>query len=253
MRATEAGHWYTRSGEPTYTVKSAKGEDRPTTLRDARKLDLVPSVTTILGLIAKPGLERWKQEQTLLSALTLPRINGESEADWLDRVIQDSKETGRKAADRGTEIHAAIQAHYEDQFVSDEFAPYVDAAVGAIASEFNDWNWIAEKSFAHEFGFGGKVDLHVPASGGFDGFVVDIKTKDFGPDDKITGFDEHCMQLAAYRKGLGMPDARCANVFISRSQPGVAKVVQWSQEELHNGWLMFTRLLEFWQIKNDHK
>ena len=259
MRATESGHWYTRQGEPRYTVKSAKGEDRATTLRDARKLDLIPSVTTIIGVAAKPGLERWKQEQVLLSALTLPRKEGESESDWLDRVIDDSKETGRAAADFGTEIHASIQGHFEGQSVAYEHQLYVEAAVNALTETFGDCKWIAEKSFGHLMGFGGKVDLHVPArpSGRrpetMSGFVVDIKTKEFGPDDKVSGFDDHLMQLAAYRMGLHMGSARCANVFVSRNHPGLARVVEWSADDLRRGWQMFVSLLEFWQTKNNYE
>ena len=257
MRATESGHWYTREGEPCYTVKSSKGIDRPTTLRDARKLDLVPSVTTILGVAAKPGLERWKQEQILLSALTLPRNEGESESDWLDRVIDDSKETGRKAADRGTEIHAAIQAHFEGQSYDSEFQPYVTAAEKALSGAFNDWEWTCEKPFAHTLGYGGKCDLHVPSVwteiGRLGGLVVDIKTKDFGPEDKVEGYDEHLMQLAAYAMGLKEPEARCANLFISRSHPGVATLIEWTKDDIYRGWQMFTRLLEFYQLKNNYR
>jgi hypothetical protein len=62
-RSAEAVHWYRQDGGPQYTVKAKDGSDRPTTLRDARKLNLVPSVTTILKIAAKPGLEAWKQEQ----------------------------------------------------------------------------------------------------------------------------------------------------------------------------------------------
>jgi hypothetical protein len=242
----ESTHWYTRSGEPAYTVKSAKGEDRPTTLRDARKLDLVPSVTTILGVAAKPGLEIWKQNQVLLAALTLPKDESESEADWVNRILEDSKAQGRDAADFGTRIHGAIQSYYEERHFDEAFRPYVESAVLAIQNHFNDWEWIAEQSFAHELGFGGKCDLHVPER-----FVVDIKTKDFGPDDKVTGFDEHLLQLAAYRVGLGASAARCANVFVSRNNPGLAQVVEWDQDDLDRGWQMFVRLLEFYQIKNN--
>ena len=256
MRASESTHWYTREGSPAYTVIGANGKERNTTLRDARKDNLVPSVTTILGVTAKPGLEAWKQNQLLLAALTLPRGDGEAEADWIERVFQDSKETGRQAADRGTEIHAAIQAHFEGKEVTSEFQPFVDGAVMVIKSYFNDWEWLAEKSFAHE-GFGGKCDLFVPPSPNpshlHDGFVVDIKTKDFGPDDKVAAFDDHLLQLAAYRVGLGAQRARCANVFVSRNHPGLAHVVEWSQEDLDRGWQMFHRLLEFWQIKNNHR
>src|SRR5690349_12080652 len=41
----KSAHWYTRSGEPMYTVTAKDGSQRKTDLRDARKLGLVPSVT----------------------------------------------------------------------------------------------------------------------------------------------------------------------------------------------------------------
>lgn len=251
--AKESGHWYTREGEPAYTVKSAKGEDRPTTLRDARKHNLVPSVTTILNVYAKPGLEIWKQKQVLMSALTLGRNEGETDEDWMARIINDSKEIGREAADLGTAIHAAIQGFYEGTPISHEFVEIVHAADKVIKGHFNDWEWIAEHSFSHELGFAGKCDLYIPASEKMPGFLIDIKTKDFGPDDKITPSEDHLMQLSAYRVGLGMQRAKCANVYVSRSQPGVVRLIEWSQEDLDRGWQMFLRLLEFWQLKTGHK
>ena len=244
---SEAGHWYDRSGNPAYTVIGKNGKERNTTLRDAREHDLVPSVTTILKVAASPGLERWKQEQVLMAALTLPRQEGETESDWMTRIMEDSKETGRKAADRGTEIHAAIEMHYRGRQVDPEFLPYVEGFKRAINAHFNDWEWVSEKSFCNTLGYGGKVDMHTT------GIVVDIKTKEFGPDDEIKGYDEHRMQLAAYRMGLSMPTARCANVFVSRSHPGLVHVLEWDQEELDQAWQMFAMLLRFWQIKNRHQ
>jgi uncharacterized protein Usg len=61
------------------------------------------------------------------------------------------------------------------------------------------------------------------------------------------------MQLAAYRVGLGLPTAVCANVFVSATQPGLVAIKEWSQEDLARGWEMFQSLLKFWQIKNQHK
>ena len=49
VRASESSHWYTREGAPKYTVEAKNGNPRNTTLADARKLNLVPSVTTIIG------------------------------------------------------------------------------------------------------------------------------------------------------------------------------------------------------------
>ena len=108
-RASESNHWYTRDGVPMYTVEAAKGGQRATTLRDARKLNLVPSVTTILNVAAKPALTNWLQQQVLLAALTLPRRPDEPEKEYIDRIISDSKEQGRSAADAGTDIHPSIQ------------------------------------------------------------------------------------------------------------------------------------------------
>jgi hypothetical protein len=248
----ESGHWYTREGDPAYTVIGANGKERNTTLRDARKDNLVPSVTTILKVAAAPGLEAWKQNQVLLAALTLPRNEGESESDWIDRVMQDSRETGRKAAERGTEIHAAIQQAFDGEVYGDEYARFIEGADMAITEHFGQHDWVCELSFAHSLGFGGKVDMHTKGSDGT-GIVVDIKTKDFGPDDDIKGFDEQLMQLAAYRMGLGLPKARCANVFVSRTHPGLAHVIEWSEEELEKGRKMFNRLLSYWQIKNNYQ
>jgi hypothetical protein len=61
------------------------------------------------------------------------------------------------------------------------------------------------------------------------------------------------MQLSAYRVGLGLPKAECANVFVSVTEPGLVVIKEWSQEELERGWTMFSSLLAYWQAKNNHK
>jgi hypothetical protein len=243
-RNTEAGHWYTRSGEPMYTVQGANGLQRNTTLRDARKLDLVPSVTTILNVAAKPALTTWLQQQVLLAALTLPRRPDEPEKDYLDRIINDSKEQGRSAADAGTDIHASIQNFYETGSDA-RHSLHIKAVHQALSDHFQRREWKCEDSFCHPLGFGGKVDLWTPA-----GIVVDIKTKEFYDPSKVVGYDEHLMQLAAYRMGLKMPAARCANIFVSRTKAGLVKIVEWSEDDLKRGWLMFQSLFNFWQLKN---
>lgn len=250
-RASEANHWYTREGHPMYTVASAKGGQRATTLRDARKLNLVPSVTTVLNVAAKPGLIQWMQKQILLAALTLPKMSDEPEETFIARIIEDSKEQGRAAADAGTDIHAAIQGFYEGQVI-DRHQEHVSGCIKALEEHFGRHGWISERAFAHEHGFGGKCDLHTPETSEHKGIVADIKTKEFSDPSKVEGYDEHLMQLAAYRVGLGIPFARCANVFVSRSVPGLTKIVEWSPEDLDRGWKMFCSLLNFWQLKNQH-
>jgi hypothetical protein len=253
MHPSESGHFYEPgTGAPRYTIIGANGKERNTTLRDARKFGWYPSVTTIQKCAAAPGLERWRQQQVLLAALTLPRKPGEPENDWLDRVIQDSQEQGRKAADRGTRIHAAIQGHFEGQAPEPEMWPHVQGAVKALEQAFgkNDF-WIPEQSFAHEAGFGGKVDLHYTTARRV-GVVVDVKTKEFDNVGQVKGWDDHAIQLAAYAKGLGLDTVACGNLFVSASVPGLATLILWSEEEIARGWTMFQSLLAYWQAKQNY-
>jgi hypothetical protein len=232
-------HWYARDGAPRYTVIGTNGKERATTLRDAKKLDLVPSVTTVLSVAAKPGLINWMQEQMLLAALTLPRKEGEPEADWLARVKEDGKAQAKAAADRGTDMHNQI----EDVFNGKQSAMFAHKVYDAVNAEFGQPQWITEQSFACQLGFGGKVDLWSPA-----GIVIDFKTKD-KVDDKTDVYDEHAMQLAAYRIGLNVPSAICANVFVDMD--GNVKIIRHEEAEIKKASDMFMALLSFYRIKNN--
>jgi len=249
-RPSESQHWYTKDGAPQYTVKARDGSDRATTLRDARKLGLVPSVTSIIKCAASPGLEAWKLQQMMLASMTLPRADGEPEDVFIQRVIADSKEQARMAAERGSDVHAALETFYETGIMAASYAEHQAGVDEAVIKAFGDRHWAVEKSFAHERGFGGKIDLHTRDN---EGVVIDFKTKEFtqATMDKVAGYDEHCMQLAAYRMGLNLPAARCANVFVSVTEPGLVKVVEWTPEELERGWKMFEALLVYWYAKSN--
>lgn len=246
VRPAEAGHWYWPDGSPAYTIVGANGKERPTDLRDARKLGLLPSVTTIIRAAANPGLEAWKQRQVMLAALTLPRNADEDEAAFVERILADSKEEASRAADRGTQIHAAVQAAYEGQPVPEEHRATVDVVRSVIREHFGEEPHEVERSFAHPAGFGGKVDLHGPS------YVVDVKTKAFTAGDKVAAYDEHRMQLAAYRVGLDHPTARLANVFVSTLEPGLVRVVEHTEAQAAQGWAMFWALLQYWQARTGH-
>jgi hypothetical protein len=253
-RSAESVHWYREDGAPQYTVKAKDGSNRPTTLRDARKMNLVPSVTTILKVAAKPALEAWKMEQMLLAALTLPRTPQESEQAFISRVVADSKETGKQAAEAGTRIHESVEKWFKgNKEVEHKFlASAVDEHIFQHFKTNPHQEWRVERSFASQMGFGGKIDLFCdPDQDAPTGIVIDIKTKDFYQGDKVDAYDEHLMQLSAYRYGLGLPHARCANVFVSRASLGLVKIIEWSESDLERGWEMFKCLLNFWKLKNN--
>ena len=231
-------HWYDKEGNPAYTIIGVNGKERATTLRDAKKHGYVPSVTTILGLLHKPGLETWKLQNMLLAALTLPREDGESETDWIERVMQDSKATGKEAMDRGSRMHDVLEQFYKSK-TTQIWPSYCIEIDRALETHFGTQNWIPEKSFIHSMGFGGKVDLHAP------GIVVDFKSKE-GSLDSVKAYDEQIMQLAAYRNGLNMPNARCVNVYFTES--GDVKLIEHSEEDLTNAFNCFMYLLGYFKL-----
>jgi hypothetical protein len=240
---SESGHWYDLEGNPAYTIIGKNGKERNTTVADARKLNLVPSVTTILNIASKPGLNVWLQQQVLYAALTLPRSEEESEEEWLVRVMSDARSTGRNAADRGTRMHGVLECFYSS--LEPTIWPiYVIETDRAVREYFGERNWTPETSAASKLGFGGKVDLWTKDG---EGIVVDFKTKE-GSLDKVAAYHEHEMQLAAYRQLLGVPNARCANVFLN--DRGDVKIIEHDQDDLADAFECFKCLLKFYQLKN---
>ena len=241
---SETGHWYTRTGEPAYQQVTKGGALRGTDLRDARKYGLVPSVTTVLSVLAKPALEAWKVRQGILAALTLPRNPDEPDEAYLARVLADSKQQAFDAAEEGTRIHDACECAIKGLPYPTKYRLHVEGALAKLAEMFPGvTDWVAEASFAHESGYGGKVDLHSPSTG----IVADYKTTDErAGSTKRFHYDQH-YQLAAYQNGLGLPRSECANIFVSRTDPGVAFGHKWKASEIEAGWSVFSATLEVWK------
>jgi len=251
--ASDAGHWYTQSGEPMYTIIGKNGNARATTLRDARTLKLLPSVTSMLAILPKPALINWKMKNVLMSALTLTRLPDEPDEAYIARILADADEQARMAREKGTAIHGAIERFICGQSIEKEYTIYVRAAITALTEYLDVIPLLdqceAEKSFANtELLYGGKVDLHSRSLG----LIVDFKTKEFTEDTEKLAWDEQKIQLEAYRHGLGMPDdTRMLNVFISTSSPGLARVVEHLPEAKH--WETFQACLKLWQVLKGYK
>ena len=241
--ATEGGHFYYPDGKPAYTIQGKKGI-RPTTKKDAKKLGLYPSVTTIIAEASSYGLENYKINQAIEAALTLPRHEGENSADYIKRVRHDAKEHARIRAEEGTAIHAAIQAGFEGKRLSWEDRRYYTIAATEVKEKLGTQEWECEKSFAikvRDCGFGGKVDLHN------DIYLLDIKSKEGSLDD-IKLYDNHYMQISSYRAGLNLPNVSCGILFISTNK-NEAKLILADEADLTRGLGMFRALLEYWYSK----
>jgi len=253
------GHWYSKDGSPQHFITGANGKQRDSTLRDARKHGWYPSVTGILNTIAKPGLVNWMINQSVLAALTIPRIDDEPDDALIARIRKDGAEEGKRAAERGKEIHDDIEKLYLEE--SD--ASFVDGDLyllkhSEIAVEA--WKAISKYCGTNDFtpektvvgdGYGGKVDLHN------DDFVIDYKTKIItdeqwdkyqnGKDPRMA-YPEMCMQISAYDKALGGKPRRLVNVFVDRNIAGRVIINEWEV----NMYDRFQLLVKYWQLTKNY-
>jgi len=245
------GHWYTKEGEPKHFILGANGKERGTTLRDARKLDLVPSVTGIIDVLDKPGLNNWFQNKILYACLTVPRPEGISDNEFIKIVRQDASEEAEEAKLRGNVIHNCIEDMWNEKPAEEmDYEPDVMAiassAIADICNYCGESDFIPEMTVAGD-GYGGAIDLHN------DRFLIDWKTKDIDDVSKKMAYPNHAMQLAAYNRALGMGpkrdySRRCINVFIDRTEPGKVVIHEWKPEEIALAWEKFQLLLRYWQL-----
>jgi hypothetical protein len=244
VHAQENGHWYDKNGKEAHSYINKKGEEKPTTLRQARTEGLVPSVTSIIRLAAAPGLDAWKADQVIMAALSLPRVPDETDDEFVARIKLDAKEQAKKAAEKGTLIHAFVQTGFEGMIITGDDARirYYESARKTIhaALGFDDSAFDCEKSFARD-GYGGKVDLSR------DGIVIDIKSTT-KPLEGLKTWDEHSLQLSAYRHGLGMDDARCFILYI-HTETAESKLIELDSKELEKGFKMFVALKDYFYAK----
>ena len=244
-----ADHWYCgKTGAPRYTVIGKNGKERNTNIRDAREHGLVPSVTTINSMLSKSGLNQYFQRMAIEAALAHPKWEGETNEDYVKRLLELAKEDSRKAAERGTNIHDILDSYFSCDYLP-EWPLYVTRVKEHLDTTFGNRLWLSEKSFCHPEGYGGKCDLYSKADpiNNLPSIVIDFKTTEKTPGE-LTPYYEYTLQLAAYREALA-PGAICANVFVNGDTHEVAIKIH-PEQELKDGYEAFLSLLKVFKLKN---
>lgn len=247
-----SSHWYTKDGVPAYTMKKAKGDgERNTTLRDARKYNLLPSVTTLFGIMAKPGLDRWKLNKAITAALDTPRDDEEPDERYHSRILERSFEETSAAAELGTKIHDAIDAYFDGTPPPEDLAQYVDPTIEYLKT-LNLTDIRREEVVVNtDQGYAGRVDLL--ARYGNSNIIIDFKTKKTKEGVKVTPFDYQATQIAAYAMAAFGTLDHCvgANVYISTTEPGRIEKAVYSQDKLESEYELLTNIASIWRhLKN---
>lgn len=256
VRQEKGSHYYLKDGTPFYEIARKDGKGmRPVRITDAFKVGAYRSATNVLGILDKPGLDGWKQEQCVISALTLPRLDGENEHAFAERVMVDADEQSKKARDSGTRLHELCAGWLVSGriAVSDDEEEYSRASgnpsMAALLAPFQAWcqsnlNPVSgllmppeSVMINHEHAYAGRLDWPVRMADSSIA-IIDCKTQDVKRDDKDNPkpvfYDEWPMQLAAYSRSIFADGSypppmpwRLFSMVIDRNRPG-CYVKEWT-------------------------
>ena len=242
-------HWYEKAGEPRYEVMGKKGT-RPSTLRDARKYEWVPSVSTVWGdIVSRHMLNKWIQTELMKALHEQINLNSTDvlsfeNVEKLARSEFNKKQ--QKVMNRGTDIHDHLERYFKKEKVAEEFKPLCQGVEAKLNEVCGPQEWEVEQSFSHPLGYGGRTDLSN------DEWIVDFKTKEFpdNPDVKKMVYDDHGVQLAAYDQGIpvnGLTGSRrLLNLFIDVGEGH--RVLEWEHEDIPRFREMFNSALSLWKL-----
>lgn len=268
-------HWYSKDGKACHTQptkKGAKNAERPTTIRDARKLGLLPSVSGILGVMAKDSLTSWQIDKVIEACWGFP---ADDETVTLEQYAERVKEAAfaevRAASDLGTKVHAAIENYlttglYEGREIltmpdgrNVEAHELVEPALTAL-EKLNITPIASEKVLVSPFwGYAGTTDVLFETADGERG-VLDFKTKKTREGESIYEPEQHAMQIAAYWQAEWgreyewvIPPFACGyNVYVSTTEPGRVEVVKHDCKKLQEAWYAFACCLNLWRWQNKY-
>lgn len=241
-------HWYFIDGSPCHQVenKSKPGTMRNTTVTDARKLGLLPSVTGIVKQLDRPMLNAWRCEQAVLAALTLPKNPDENDTDFAHRVAADAESIVEKAANRGVRIHNAIEMFLtiEEKTDDPEIRPLVDPFYDWAKANIERIQFV-EQTVVSKMGYAGRLDLKAEFRG-LGWRYADYKSRK-AYNGKIRAYPEDGYQLAAYKQADG-DSCRCTSIFINSEVPEAPTINDWEGLDIFESQQVFNHLFEIWKL-----
>lgn len=208
-------------------LKTKPGQFREANVADARKLGLVPSVTTVIDTISKPMLYEWLQQQAFDYA-------------WDSAATPISKEEayelykidGNKVRDKGSELHDKMSRFEEDEITG----PLISYLRKHYAQFMHEREFCTNQ-------YGGTIDMLAWRDDGTRD-IIDFKfcSKMRKP------YQQELWQLAAYAMAQGI-NGKAINIIIDQNT-GEFWCYPWSEEALMDGYDTFRAVLNTFQHIN---
>jgi hypothetical protein len=218
--------------------------------------ELVPSVTNVIGILDKPALPRWAAKMVAERAMHMKHsLSGMSDNEVVDVLKGAPWSKSSRAADRGTDIHAYLEARLnglEPEELSEDAEPYRAAAddwFDSVGASFEDVR--TEVTLFHP-NYAGTTDLIGTLDGRIN--IVDFKTSK-------AIYDEAALQLSAlagcYTDAQGVPvpwrDETGFMVEVPRLVVVRIGMDKWEEKEVADAKAsvgVFFGLLEAWHWKH---
>lgn len=235
----------------------------------------VPGVTTILQMLAKPGLIPWAAgkavdrmrpflEMLKAGMVDISQVNID---ELLENAKKEHREVKEEAGDTGSRMHEFIANFYrmirngakrtETQMtvgavIHGTNEPQIEAAWTAFLkwdAKFLPHPVFVEKPVASHHRFAGTLDF-------FGMMDCDLTIIDFKSAKAV--YDETTMQVAAYAMALMETEPtvdridRWACLRLDK-ETGEPEFVEYRAEEISSAALRFIKLVEYWHLTNDWK
>ena len=263
IKPNRSGHYYNSNGDPMFDAK----------LTQAKKFNFLPSVTTVMNVIAKPGLETWKQEQILKAALEMKQNDAESQDDYIKRIVTQSREKSSTAVDFGSAVHKAIENYilYMEYPDDKRIRGTIESVKKVILDEI-DRGYTEKRLTSQKFGFAGTPDWYGELKSGryslIDWKTQGIKWKEFKrpTDDKYeiekdgvylrpvpVYYDEMIMQLWACgqmileTEGIEIENYYSVIINSDEEHSEVIYVREWDADQVNWGKDAFLATLKLWR------
>jgi len=277
-----SGHWYTHDGTPMHQVlnqkqtkEQGKNVYRDTNLKDAKKLDLLPSVTGILHTGKPDWLVRY-DEHMLWQALFQEPRQGDIEPDdhYRSRIKKAFWAEAEKPSKLGTKIHGVLE-----DLINGYVREIATLQIGACVTQFKEWYSAnvgevvaTEQTLASaEWGFGGTVDFqYTDKDGSF--CITDFKSKRTTKGTKIEQTLDQKRQLVAYAlltgrlhvevegddvwicgrwpNNVNADPPRLGNLYLSTTEPNRWEYHEVPQDEIPELVLDVRDLVRLWKRAN---
>lgn len=188
MKSAETYHFYRPDGSPCHG-----------TIEAGLKAGAHPSVTTVLSIIRKEFVEKWKIREAVGATFLIPRDEGEALKDYANRCMAYNERMQNLTTDFGTQVHQNIEnfhllhmAYQKDKAniapptaeiscedgPKDGTLPWIKHYVKWFYKNVSEVIAAESNSVSNELGYAGQIDAIVILKNGKTA-ILDFKTQKF--------------------------------------------------------------------------